>query len=154
MKSMSKKAVEASSITTVGILAESALLAMPDADYMNDQQIAYFSSVLRGMQKQLISTTLTLSEGRMITECEKDSDPVDRASSEEARSNEQMVRANELRQLADVTRSLSKIVSGDYGYCDETGDPIGIPRLLARPTANLTVEEQSRHEKKFARLCG
>lgn len=151
MKSTSKSKSK-STVANTAILEQSALLSMPEKEYMNPQQIAFFAQLLRDMQKRLLAATSL--EGRLIGDNEKASDPADRATAEEGRSNEQLVRATELRQLSDVTLSLSKIVSGEYGYCDETGDPIGIPRLLARPTANLTVEEQSRKEKKLARLCG
>jgi DnaK suppressor protein len=61
---------------------------------------------------------------------------------------EQRVRDRERKLLKKIDQSLARIESGDYGYCLETGDPIGIPRLLARPTAELCIEAQEKHEQR------
>lgn len=131
-----------------GMLAESALLLMAANEYMNAKQLAFFKHKLLETQVRLTEAT-SLKKDNAINGCEIESDPVDRASNEEVRNNEQLVRANDLRMLSDVIRALKRIQDGDYGYCDQSGEEIGIPRLLARPTANLTVEEQSRFEKRF-----
>jgi DnaK suppressor protein len=137
---------------TTGATQYASILAMPEADYMNKAQLSFFAGILRKKQVELIDAT-TVDHG-VLDECQMASDPIDRACTEEERNTAHAKRINDLRQLSEVTRSLAKILSGDYGYSDVTGDPIGLQRLLAKPTANLTVEEQMRREKRLARMCG
>ena len=73
-------------------------------------------------------------------------DPADRATIEEEHALELRTRDRERKLLKKIEQALATIDSGDYGYCEETGDPIGIPRLLARPTATLSLEAQQRRE--------
>jgi DnaK suppressor protein len=73
-------------------------------------------------------------------------DPADRATIEEEHALELRTRDRERKLLKKIHQSLARIDSGDYGWCEETGDPIGIPRLLARPTATLSLEAQQRRE--------
>jgi DnaK suppressor protein len=73
-------------------------------------------------------------------------DPADRATIEEEHALELRTRDRERKLLKKIKQSLDRIEAGDYGYCEETGDPIGIPRLLARPTATLSLEAQQRRE--------
>jgi DnaK suppressor protein len=73
-------------------------------------------------------------------------DPADRATIEEEHALELRTRDRERKLLKKVQQSLSRIDSGDYGWCEETGEPIGVPRLLARPTATLSLEAQQRRE--------
>nr|HMN66467.1 RNA polymerase-binding protein DksA [Burkholderiaceae bacterium] len=73
-------------------------------------------------------------------------DPADRATIEEEHALELRTRDRERKLLKKVQQSLARIESGDYGFCEETGEPIGIPRLLARPTATLSLEAQQRRE--------
>lgn len=75
-------------------------------------------------------------------------DPADRATIEEEHALELRTRDRERKLLKKVEQSIARIDEGNYGYCDETGEPIGIPRLLARPTATLTLEAQERREKR------
>jgi DnaK suppressor protein len=75
-------------------------------------------------------------------------DPADRATIEEEHALELRTRDRERKLLKKIQQSIVRIDSGDYGYCEETGDPIGIPRLLARPTATLSLEAQERREMK------
>jgi DnaK suppressor protein len=75
-------------------------------------------------------------------------DPADRATIEEEHALELRTRDRERKLLKKVQQALARIESGEYGYCEETGDPIGIPRLLARPTATLSLEAQQRREIK------
>lgn len=126
-------------------LTEEALLGMGEDDYMNDAQLAFFRSrlmtlkaVLQEKQRQtddeLRQTTLTLP------------DPNDQASLEQEHALELRARDRERKLLRKIDEALVRIDSGDYGWCEETGEPIGVPRLLARPTATLTVEAQARRE--------
>ncbi len=73
-------------------------------------------------------------------------DPADRATIEEEHALELRTRDRERKLLKKVEQSLARIESGDYGWCEETGEPIGVPRLLARPTATLSLEAQQRRE--------
>ena len=75
-------------------------------------------------------------------------DPADRATIEEEHALELRTRDRERKLLKKIEQSINRIDAGDYGYCDETGEPIGVGRLLARPTATLSLEAQHRRELK------
>jgi DnaK suppressor protein len=125
-------------------LTEAELLQMPDSDYMNDAQLAFFGVRLQQMEKDLLAnadeTTEHLRETVIVP------DPADRATIEEEHALELRTRDRERKLLKKIQQSLARIESGEYGYCEETGEPIGIPRLLARPTATLSLEAQQRRE--------
>ena len=126
------------------LLTEAELLKMPESDYMNDAQLAFFRNRLQQMEKELLAnadeTTEHLRETVIVP------DPADRATIEEEHALELRTRDRERKLLKKVQQSLSRIDSGEYGYCEETGEPIGLPRLLARPTATLSLEAQQRRE--------
>ena len=128
-------------------LSEAELLAMPDAEYMNDKQLDFFRSRLMAQKEDLLSnadeTTEHLREDTSIVP-----DPADRATIEEEHALELRTRDRERKLLKKITQALARLDSGDYGFCDETGEPIGLPRLLARPTATLSLEAQQRREMK------
>jgi DnaK suppressor protein len=128
-------------------LTEDELLAMPDAEYMNDKQLEFFRARLQALKDDLLSnavdTTEHLREDTSIVP-----DPADRATIEEEHALELRTRDRERKLLKKISQSLSRIEAGDYGYCDETGEPIGLGRLLARPTATLSLEAQQRRELK------
>jgi len=125
---------------------EGELLKMPELAYMNEQQLAFFKHRLQQMERELLQnadeTTEHLRETVIVP------DPADRATIEEEHALELRTRDRERKLLKKVQQSLARIEAGDYGYCEETGDPIGIPRLLARPTATLSLEAQQRREIK------
>jgi DnaK suppressor protein len=125
---------------------EEQLLKMPDTAYMNEDQLAFFKYRLQRMEQELLAnageTTEHLRETVIVP------DPADRATIEEEHALELRTRDRERKLLKKVQAALQRIESGDYGYCEETGDPIGIPRLLARPTATLSLEAQQRRELK------
>jgi DnaK suppressor protein len=126
--------------------SEGELLKMADSDYMNDQQLAFFKHRLQQMERELLQnageTTEHLRETVIVP------DPADRATIEEEHALELRTRDRERKLLKKVQQALTRIDSGDYGFCEETGEPIGIPRLLARPTATLSLEAQQRREMK------
>jgi DnaK suppressor protein len=128
-------------------LSEPELLAMPDAEYMNDKQLEFFRMRLTALKDDLLSnageTTEHLREDTSIVP-----DPADRATIEEEHALELRTRDRERKLLKKISQSLARIEAGDYGYCDETGEPIGLARLLARPTATLSLEAQQRREMK------
>jgi DnaK suppressor protein len=128
-------------------LSEAELLAMPESEYMNDKQLDFFRFRLEQQKNDLLSnadeTTEHLREDTSIVP-----DPVDRATIEEEHALELRTRDRERKLLKKVAQSLARLDTGEYGYCDETGEPIGLPRLLARPTATLSLEAQQRRELK------
>jgi len=128
-------------------LTEPELLAMPDSEYMNDKQLEFFRTRLQQQKDDLLSnageTTEHLREDTTIVP-----DPADRATIEEEHALELRTRDRERKLLKKIAQSLARLDSGDYGYCDETGEPIGLARLLARPTATLSLEAQQRRELK------
>ena len=128
-------------------LSEAELQAMPDDEYMNDKQLDFFRARLTALKDDLLSnageTTEHLREDTTIVP-----DPADRATIEEEHALELRTRYRERKLLKKITQSLGRIEANDYGFCDETGEPIGLGRLLARPTATLSLEAQQRREMK------
>jgi DnaK suppressor protein len=128
-------------------LTDAELIAMPDDEYMNETQMAFFRRKLVQLKKDILSnageTTEHLREDTVVVP-----DPADRATIEEEHALELRTRDRERKLLKKIEQSIQRIDSGDYGYCDETGEPIGVARLLARPTANLSLEAQQRRELK------
>lgn len=128
-------------------LNEAELLAMPQSEYMNEKQLDYFRATLQRLKDDLLSnagqTTENLREDTSIVP-----DPADRATIEEEHALELRTRDRERKLMKKIAQSLARIDSGDYGFCDETGEPIGLGRLLARPTATLSLEAQQRRELK------
>ena len=125
-------------------LTEADIVKMPEKDYMNAAQLDFFKAKLLALKADLLlhanETTEHLRENVLVP------DPADRATIEEEHALELRTRDRERKLLKKVEQSLLSIESGDYGWCEETGEPIGIPRLLARPTANLSLEAQERRE--------
>lgn len=128
-------------------LTEPEVLAMPESEYMNDKQLEFFRTKLQTLKDDLLSnageTTEHLREDTSIVP-----DPADRATIEEEHALELRTRDRERKLLKKISQSLTRIDSGDYGFCDETGEPIGLGRLIARPTATLSLEAQQRRELK------
>jgi DnaK suppressor protein len=128
-------------------LSDEEVLAMPDGEYMNDKQLAFFRLKLLRLKEDILNsageTTEHLREDTVIVP-----DPADRATIEEEHALELRTRDRERKLLKKIEQSIARIDAGDYGYCDETGEPIGVGRLLARPTATLSLEAQQRRELK------
>lgn len=128
-------------------LSDAEVLAMPDSEYMNEKQMAYFRLKLLQLKTDILNsageTTEHLREETVIVP-----DPADRATIEEEHALELRTRDRERKLLKKIEQSIARIDAGDYGYCDETGEPIGVGRLLARPTATLSLEAQQRRELK------
>ncbi len=128
-------------------LSDAELLAMPDSEYMNETQMAAFRHKLAVLKRDILAsagqTTENLREDTVVVP-----DPADRATIEEEHALELRTRDRERKLLKKIEQSISRIDAGDYGYCDETGEPIGVGRLLARPTATLSLEAQQRRELK------
>ncbi len=128
-------------------LTDAEVLAMPDGEYMNDVQMAFFRLKLVQLKQGILAnageTTEHLREDTVVVP-----DPADRATIEEEHALELRTRDRERKLLKKIEQSIARIDAGDYGYCDETGEPIGVGRLLARPTATLSLEAQQRRELK------
>jgi DnaK suppressor protein len=126
-------------------LSESDLIKAPERDYMNENQLAFFKQRLLEIRAQLLNNAD--DTGQHLRENETTTDPSDRATLEEEYTLELRTRDRERKLLKKVEKSLKLIEDGEYGFCEETGEPIGIPRLLARPTATLSLEAQERRER-------
>lgn len=126
------------------ILTESQLLAMSENDYMNEAQLSFFRKKLKQLQLELLvnagQTTEHLRETSIVP------DPADRATIEEEHALELRTRDRERKLLKKIQEALQRIDEGAYGFCEETGEAIGLARLLARPTATLSLEAQQRRE--------
>lgn len=123
----------------------------PENEYMNEDQLEFFRELLLKMQDDLIERAAETTNS--MQEHESAPDPADRASQEEEYALELRTRDRERKLLSKIQASLRDIDEGDYGFCKDTGEPIGLKRLLARPTATLSVEAQERRErlkKQFA----
>jgi len=125
-------------------LTEATLMKMSDKEYMNATQLDFFRQKLLTLKDDILKnaseTTEHLRENILVP------DPADRATIEEEHALELRTRDRERKLLKKVEQALARIESGDYGWCEETGEPIGLSRLIARPTANLSLEAQERRE--------
>lgn len=132
---------------TADQLTDAEVIAMPDAEYMNEKQLAFFRLKLVTLKRDILNnageTTEHLREDTVVVP-----DPADRATIEEEHALELRTRDRERKLLKKIEQSIGQIDAGEYGYCDETGEPIGVGRLLARPTATLSLEAQQRRELK------
>jgi len=118
-----------------------------DEEFMNPRQVKYFHDKLVAWKEEI------LAESReTLLNLQKDSqnhpDIADRASSETDRSIELRARDRQRKLIAKIDAALMRIEDGSYGYCEETGEPIGVGRLDARPIATFSLEAQERHEKR------
>ena len=123
----------------------------PEEDYMNEDHLAFFRELLVKLQDELIEKANVTTDH--LQQHESAPDPADRATQEEEYALELRTRDRERKLLTKVQASLRQIEDGSYGFCKDTDEPIGLKRLLARPTANLSVEAQERREqvkKQFA----
>ena len=141
-----KTSKSANDSSVIDLPTEVELLAMPESDYMNERQLSFFKDRLRQLEQDILNnageTTEHLRETQFVP------DPADRATIEEEHALELRTRDRERKLLKKVQQSIARIDSGEYGWCEETGEPIGIARLLARPTATLSLEAQERREMR------
>lgn len=132
---------------SAAVLTEQDLLAMPEHAYMNEEQLAFFRRKLEQLRAELMdSASRTTADMRAADSFTPD--PMDRATLEEEHSMELIARERDRKTLRQVALALARIASGEYGWCEETGEPIGLPRLLARPTAALSIGAQTRQEQR------
>jgi DnaK suppressor protein len=113
---------------------------------MNDAQLAFFKARLVELRDQLLNNAD--DTGQHLRENEVTTDPSDRATLEEEYTLELRTRDRERKLIRKIDEALKRIEDGSYGYCLETGEPIGVKRLEARPVATLSVEAQERRERR------
>ncbi|MEG6509256.1 RNA polymerase-binding protein DksA [Methyloligella sp. 2.7D] len=118
-----------------------------DEPFMNERQLAYFRQKLLDWREEILRSTKQTLE-HLQNESEQHADIADRASSESERAFELRARDRQRKLIAKIDAALSRLDEGTYGYCEETGEPISLKRLDARPIATLSVEAQERHEKR------
>ncbi len=121
----------------------------PNADepFMNDFQLEYFRQKLLSWKVEILESTKETIQHLQL-ETEKHPDIADRATSESERSLELRTRDRQRKLVAKIDEALQRIANREYGYCEDSGEPIGINRLDARPIATLSLEAQERHEQR------
>ncbi len=154
MSDAQTKRSEANIIDHSSLVAELQRLELPkdyrpsdDEPFMNDRQLAYFRARLLHWRADIAaeakSTLETLKEGPI-----QEPDQTDRASSETDWALELRTRDRQRKLISKIDAALRRIETGDYGYCEITGEPISLQRLEARPIATMTLEAQERHERE------
>ncbi len=118
-----------------------------DEDFMNPVMTEYFRQKLLNWRQELISGSSETIQSMQEDNLQKP-DLTDRASAETDHALELRTRDRERKLISKINEALEKIETGDYGFCEETGEPISIKRLEARPVATLSLEAQERHERK------
>ena len=131
------------------MLTEKKLLASKSKDYMSDKQLEFFTNRLSELRKQVIENLISYRE--TIAENEIEADPLDTACIEEIKQVTYLGIQRDTELLHQIESSLDRIHNHEYGYCEETGEPIGIARLLANPTATLSTEALNSLEEKIER---
>lgn len=135
---------------TLTLLTTTELLAQPADDYMNDAQQQFFRALLLSQRGEL--RTRIAAEFEILREHETSSDPADIGSAEEQRQWQLRQLEREKQRLDKIDAALDHLARGEYGWCRETGEPIGIKRLLLRPTASLCIEAKERQEQRAKHL--
>ncbi|TVO55924.1 TraR/DksA C4-type zinc finger protein [Denitromonas halophila] len=128
---------------------ETSLLASGEDEYMNEEQLAFFRARLERARDELQARPVALEvQGQDLMAA---ADPTDRATMEEERTATLMDRQRQSERLREIAAALRRIEEGEYGYCEATGEPIGLQRLLAYPTARLSLEAQHalEHTQRF-----
>ena len=118
-----------------------------DEPFMNDRQRAYFRKKLSSWRDDIIQQTRETLAG-LHDDTSQHADITDRATSETDRALELRARDRQRKLVAKIEAAIERIDNGSYGYCEETGEPIGLKRLEARPIATLSLEAQERHERR------
>ena len=118
-----------------------------DEPFMNERQLDYFRRKLQAWKDDILREA-QVTVVHLKAETENHPDIVDRASSESDRALELRTRDRQRKLISKIDAAMRRIEDGDYGFCEETGEPIGLARLEARPTATLSLEAQERHERR------
>lgn len=126
------------------MLTEKELLKQPPESYMNDEQLDFFRNLLLSQKQELVESLKETSDH--LQNQDREADENDRASLEEERWLELRIREREGKLISKIESTLRRMDDGSYGFCDDTGEEIGIERLLIRPTATLSIEAKQRRE--------
>ena len=118
-----------------------------DEPFMNERQLEYFKNKLLAWKEEILRESRE-TVAHLQKETENHADLADRASSETDRALELRTRDRQRKLISKIDQALRRVEDGSYGYCEETGEPIGLARLGARPTATMSVEAQERHERR------
>ncbi len=116
-------------------------------EFMNERQREYFRQKLLAWKEEILREARETLQ-HLQDESQNHSDLADRASSETDRAIELRARDRQRKLIAKIDSALGRIEDGTYGYCEETGEPISLKRLDARPIATLSIEAQERHERR------
>jgi DnaK suppressor protein len=148
-KSSSKTSLDAGdgsdTMTAARVMTENEIRQAPESDYMNDAQLAFFRDRLLQMRAEVLERELDVKE--RLHQREVFADPADRASAEEEHWLDLRLRERESLLLRKIDDALRRIRDREYGWCEKTGEPIGIARLLARPTATVCVDVKGQNER-------
>ena len=127
------------------MLTEKQIRRAPKKDYMNEAQLEFFKNHLLELKRETISH---IDEARQrLADANRETDELDRALTEEENRLRLRIADRESKLLPKIDEALKRIEEGEYGWCEETGEPIGIERLLLRPTATLCAEAKARQER-------
>ena len=116
--------------------------------YMCAKHLAFFKKKLTDWKVDLIKTNNEALYNSSMDDNSTSADIVDQASSHTEKSVEQRASNRRRKLISKIDKALKKLKDGTYGFCEETGEPIGLKRLIARPIATLSIEAQERHEKQ------
>ena len=130
----------------VQFIAQEAYRPSANEEFMNASQLAYFRQKLLDWKDEILRESRE-TVAHLQKETENHPDVADRASSETDRSLELRTRDRQRKLISKIDAALRRIETGEYGFCEVTGEPISLARLEARPIATMTVEAQERHEK-------
>ncbi len=145
---MSTQAAIAQSTPSPSFSDEPTYIPSEDEPFMNPRQLHFFKSRLIAWKNQLVQESCETIHSMQGDHYTVHPDIVDQASQESERTLELRARDRERKLIMKINEALSRIEEGSYGYCEETGEPIGLKRLQARPIATLCIEAQERHERK------
>ncbi len=126
------------------MLTEKSILRQAKKNYMNEEQLEFFKERLMQQKQDIIESLKETSEN--LQNQDREADDNDRASLEEERWLELRIREREAKLLSKIDEALARIEDGSYGYCEDTGDEIGLERILVRPTATLSIDAKQRRE--------
>lgn len=126
------------------MLTEKSILRQAKKNYMNEEQLQFFKDRLNEQKQDIIESLKETSEN--LQNQDREADDNDRASLEEERWLELRIREREAKLLSKIDEALARIEDGSYGYCEDTGDEIGLERILVRPTATLSIDAKQRRE--------
>ena len=128
------------------MLTQEQILAAPESEYMNDEQLAFFKDLLLTQEQEILEHITNAR--KELQEQQYEADELDKALVEEDRRMKLRFLDRQAKLLPKLREAIKRIDADDFGFCAVTGEPIGIRRLIARPTATLCAEEKGRQERK------